>query len=96
MYILYGNKIDRFAENIVLNHDSLLDGSLWNCDTCQKVAGSIPNCFIKIFYGLIPSGCSMALGSTQPLTEMVIRLLRCVIPVVLLYLFHMPSTLQLM
>ena len=88
MYIIYRNKTDCFSENIVLNHDLLLDGSFWKCNTRQKVAGSIPNGFIEIFYGLKTSGCSMALGSTQPLAEKRIRILRCVIPVVLLYLFH--------
>ena len=36
----------------------------------RKVAGSIPDGVIGIFYWHNPSGCTMALGSTQPLTEM--------------------------
>ena len=31
---------------------------------------SIPDCVIGIFYWHNPSGCTMTLGSTQPLTEM--------------------------
>jgi hypothetical protein len=36
----------------------------------QKVAGSIPDGVIGIFHLLNPSDRTMALGSTQPLTEM--------------------------
>ena len=35
-----------------------------------KVAGSIPDGVIGIFHCHNPSGCTMALGLTQPLTEM--------------------------
>jgi len=38
-----------------------------------KVAGSIPDGVTGIFHGHISSGCTMALGSTQPLTEMSTR-----------------------
>jgi hypothetical protein len=38
--------------------------------TSQKVAGSIPDGVIGIFYRHNPFGPTMALGSTQPLTEM--------------------------
>jgi len=48
-YNLYQNKNSCSAENTVLNHDSLLYGSLWNFNTSQKVAASIPNRFIEIF-----------------------------------------------
>ena len=40
------------------------------CATSQKVAGSIPDGVIGIFHWHNPSGRTMALGSTQPLTEM--------------------------
>ena len=40
---------------------------LRSCATNQKVAGSIPDGFIGIIH---PSDRTMALGSTQPLTEM--------------------------
>jgi hypothetical protein len=39
-------------------------------DTSRKVAVSIPDGVIAIFQWLNPSGCTMALGSTQPLKEM--------------------------
>jgi hypothetical protein len=47
-------------------------GAVWfrHCDTNRKVASSIPNGVIGIFYCHNPSGRTMALGSTQPLTEM--------------------------
>ena len=43
------------------------------CATNWKVAGSIPNGVIGIFHWHNPSKCTMALGSTQPLTEMSTR-----------------------
>ena len=42
---------------------------LRHCATSQKVAGSIPDGVIGIFHWHNPSGRTMALGSTQPLTE---------------------------
>jgi hypothetical protein len=39
------------------------------CATSRKVAGSIPNGVFEIFYWHNPSGRTMALGLTQPLTE---------------------------
>jgi hypothetical protein len=39
------------------------------CDTNQKVAGSITDGVIE-FIDINPSNRTMALGSTQPLTEM--------------------------
>jgi hypothetical protein len=41
--------------------------------TSQKVAGSIPDGVIGIFHKHIPSGRTLALGSTQPLKEMSTR-----------------------
>ena len=38
-----------------------------------KVAGSIPDGGIGIFHGHNPSGCTMALGLTHPLTKMSTR-----------------------
>ena len=46
---------------------------LWNCATSQKVAGSIPDGVIRIFHWHNPSGRTVALGLTQPLTEMSTR-----------------------
>jgi hypothetical protein len=43
------------------------------CATILKVAGSIPDGVIGIFHWHIPSDRIMALGSTQPLTEMSTR-----------------------
>jgi hypothetical protein len=53
-------------------------GTLWgswlrNCATSRKVAGSIPDGVIGTFHWHNPSGSTMALGSTQPLTEMSTR-----------------------
>jgi hypothetical protein len=43
------------------------------CATNQKVAGSIPDFILKFFIDINPSDSTMALGSTQPLTEMSTR-----------------------
>jgi hypothetical protein len=44
---------------------------LMHCATCRKVAGTIPDGVTGNFYWHIPSGRTMmALGFTQPLTEM--------------------------
>ena len=43
------------------------------CATNRKVAGSIPDGVIGIFHSHNPSDRTMALGSTQPLTEMSTR-----------------------
>ena len=42
---------------------------LWYCAS-RKVAGPIPDGVTGIFHRYNPSGCTMALGSIQPLTEM--------------------------
>ena len=43
------------------------------CATNRKVADSIPDGVIEIFHWHNPSDRTMALGSTQPLTEMSVR-----------------------
>jgi hypothetical protein len=43
---------------------------LRHCATSQKVAGSIPDGVTGIFHWQNPSGRTMALGLTKPLTEM--------------------------
>jgi hypothetical protein len=43
------------------------------CATNQKVAGSIPDGVVEFFIDINPSDRTMALGSTQPLTEMSTR-----------------------
>jgi len=45
----------------------------WCCATSQKVSGSIPDEVIEIIHWLDPSGRTMALGSTQPLTETITK-----------------------
>ena len=58
-----------------LDHDHFIAHSFWwrswlrHCATSRKVAGSIPDGVSVIFHLLIPSACTVALGSTQPLTE---------------------------
>jgi len=57
---------------------STIRGTRWrswlrHCATSQKVAGSIPNGVTGFFHWHNPSGRTMALGSTQPLTEMSTR-----------------------
>ena len=44
------------------------------CATNLKVTGSIPDCVTGIFHWHTPSDRTMALGSTQPLTEMSTRI----------------------
>ena len=44
-----------------------------HCATSPKVADSIPDGITGIFHWHYPSGHTMALGSTQPLTEISIR-----------------------
>jgi len=46
---------------------------LRHCATSRKVAVSIPDGVIGIFHLHNPSGSTMALGSTEPLTEMSTR-----------------------
>ena len=46
---------------------------LRHCATSRKVAGSIPDSVTGIFHCQNPSGRTMALGLTQPLTEMSTR-----------------------
>ena len=46
---------------------------LRHCATSRKVAGSIPDGVTGIFHWHNPSGCTVALGLTQPLTEMSTR-----------------------
>jgi len=56
----------------VLHLLCILCMSSWlrQCPTSRKFAGSIPDCVIWIFHWHNPSDRNMALGLTQPLTEM--------------------------
>jgi len=44
-----------------------------HCDTSRNVAGSTTGVVIGIYHGLKLCGRTMAVGSTQPLTEMITR-----------------------
>jgi hypothetical protein len=50
---------------------------LRHCATSRKVAGSIPDGVIGIFHSHNPFGRTVALGSTQPLTEMINKSISC-------------------
>ena len=53
--------------------DTRWNSWLRHCATSRNVAGSIPDGVIGIFHWHNPSGRTMAVGSTQPLTEMSTR-----------------------
>jgi len=53
-------------------HDDLIMSGAW-ATALQAVAGSIPNGVTGIFHWHNPSGCTMTLGLTQPLTAMSTR-----------------------
>ena len=62
----------------VLRYNLQEPGTRWrswlrHCSTSRKVAGSIPDGVTGIFYSYNHSGRRMALGQTQPLTEMSAR-----------------------
>jgi hypothetical protein len=62
--------------NIIAKNNSWYNGSLikiHNSIGLRKVAGSIHDGVIGIFHWLNPSSRAMALGSTQPVTEMSTR-----------------------
>ena len=61
----------RFTDPFFTVRDTLWRSWLRHCATIRKVAGSIPDGVIGIFRN--PSCRTMALGSTQPLTEMSTR-----------------------
>ena len=48
-------------------------GWLSNCVTSRKVSGSIPVGVTGVFHRLNPSGRTVAVGSTQPPTEISTR-----------------------
>ena len=51
----------------------MLPPAVNHCVTSRKIAGSIPDVVIRIFQLYYPTGRTMPLGSTQPLTEMSTR-----------------------
>ena len=58
------------------NYMKWVCGWLRHCATSRKVAGSIPDGVNGIFHWHNPSGRTMALGLTQPLTEISTRKIR--------------------
>ena len=58
------------VELLYIRGSTLWRSWLRHCATSRKVAGSISNGVIGIFYWHNPSGRTMAKGFTQPLTEM--------------------------
>jgi hypothetical protein len=78
---LRGESVDK-PINVSAKHNSYFEWYIYgircirwrswlrHCTASRKVAGSIPNGVIGIFYWLRPSCRTIALGSTQPLTEM--------------------------
>ena len=63
---------------IFITYIQFTGGTRWRSllrhrDTSRKVAGSIPDGVVGIFHLHNPSGRTVALGSTQPLTEMSTR-----------------------
>jgi hypothetical protein len=72
------SQVPNYITSKVNRQSSRTEGTRWrswlmHCATSWKVAGSIPGVVIGIFYWHNPFGCTMALGSTQPLTEMSTR-----------------------
>ena len=63
----------RFSDYYLVSGGTRWRSWLRHCCTSRKVAGSIPDGFIGIFRRHNPSSRTMALGSTQPLTEMSTR-----------------------
>jgi hypothetical protein len=58
---------------------TVIEGGMWwhswlrQCATSWKIAGSIPDGVTGIFHSHNPTGRTMALGLTQPLTEISTR-----------------------
>jgi hypothetical protein len=63
-------KLQIFIITYVTNWGTRWRNWLRHCATSRKVAGSIPDGVIGIFHWHKPSCHTMALGLTQPLTEM--------------------------
>jgi len=64
------------ASNLrILRYPHKFGGTPWRswlspCASSRKVPGLIPDCVIVVFHGHNPSGCTVALEPTQPVTEM--------------------------
>ena len=59
--------------SIILYLDTPWRSWLMHCATSRKVMGSIPDGVTGIFHRHNPSGRTITLGSTQPLTEISTR-----------------------
>jgi hypothetical protein len=68
--LLHRVKEERNSLRTIYRRGHAMAQCLRHCATNWKVAGSIPDGVIGIFRWHSPSGHTMALGSTQPLTEM--------------------------
>ena len=70
----YVTDLDQYSQKTqTLSYKTRWRSWLRHCTTSRKVAGSIADGVIGIFHWHNPSGRTMALGSTQPLTEMSTR-----------------------
>ena len=67
------NKTKKFTNVTIIYWGTLGRSWLRHCATNRKVAGSIPDGVIGLFHWHNPSGRTMALGLTQPPTEMSTR-----------------------
>ena len=63
----------KFSNGTEIRRGTAVAERLRCCATNRKVAGSIPDGVIGIFHSHNPSDRTMALGSTQPVTEMSTR-----------------------
>jgi hypothetical protein len=82
-YLIHGSHAFLWGSQFLVCYRMLwlllgFDSTRWrswlrHCATSRKVAGSIPDCVTGIFHWHNTSGRSMALGLTQPLTEMSTR-----------------------
>ena len=75
--LLYTNMCTNKHCKFILNYSDMW-GSRWrswlrHCGTSRKVAGSIPDGIIGILHWYNSSGRTMALGLTQPVTDMSTR-----------------------
>jgi hypothetical protein len=72
-YWIIGSFVVGTFVQILLERGTAVAQWLRYCATNQKVAGSIPDGVMEFFLDTDPSDRTMALGSTQPLTEMSTR-----------------------
>jgi hypothetical protein len=73
LYTISGRSVIRILSALQF----VFEGTRWHswlrhCGSSREVAGSIPD-VIRIVHWYNPSGCTMALGLIQPLTEMSTR-----------------------